>query len=233
MTNPTITYNVPEILSNQVDLLWAAAKNVTKKGLTDQNLTKVPFQFHHALARLTVNASKSATEANFNFIVKKITIKGGFITSDVLTLESGLWTKNGTPATVNETTPATTYTFFDVPANNTQLTTTATKYAEHVKDGDLADNYLMMIPVNFTSQAAELYVEYTTVYQGEESTINKAYFDVNTNFVQGKAYAINLEFSKDAKPIEFTVTVEDWKESTKDADGNVTDDHQQDEEVVA
>ena len=232
MTNPTITYNVPATLSNQVDLLWAAATNVTREGLKKDNLEKVPFQFHHALARLTVNASKSTTEKNFEFRVKKIEISGGFITSDVLTLATGLWTKAGKPAEVTETTK-TTYSFYNEPKNETALTTTATKYAEHVKDGELADNYLMMIPVNFTSQAAELYVEYTTVYQGEESTINKAYFDVNTNFEQGKAYAINLVFSKDAKPIEFTVTVEEWKESTKDADGNVTDDHQQDESVVA
>ena len=233
VVNPAITYTVDPSIPAQIDLTYAVVENITKAKvdvITGEGAGKVPMTFKHALARLTVNASKSTTEENFDFIVKKITITGGFITSDALTLKTGLWAKNGTPATVNATTPATTYTFYDVPTNKTQLTTTATKYAEHVMDGELPDNYLMMIPVNFASQKASVHVEYTTVYEGEESTTNEADFDVTTNFEQGKAYAINLVFSKKTETIEFYVTVDKWEEGTVGADGK--NPQHQDKDIV-
>lgn len=231
MTNPTITYNVPAALANQVDLLWAAAKNVTKKGLAEQNVTKVPFQFHHALARLTVNASESTTEKNFDFIVKKIEITGGFITEDVLTLADGKWKANSVPVAVTTENKGTTYSFYNNENNPDVLS--QEEVTEYAKVNGAASNYLMMIPVNFANQAANLHVEYTTVYQGEESTINKADFAVDTNFEQGKAYAINLVFSKDAKAIEFTVSVENWQPTTGTGDNVVTDEIDQNESVVA
>ena len=234
--NPTITYTVDADLPDQIDLTYAIVENITKEevnAITGDHKGQVPMNFKHALARLTVNASKSSTETNFDFIVKKIEIEGGFITSDVLTLATGLWTKTGTPATEKET-----YTFYDVAANKTPLETSATKYAEHVKDGELPDNYLMMIPVDFSKNtgteaepvypnAATLRVVYTTVYQGEESTDNEVEFAVATNFEAGKAYAINLVFSKKTEEIKFYVTVDYWDDV---ADDDADDDLNNDEE---
>lgn len=244
-SDPKVNYTVDNTITNQIDVLYAGAKDVQKKNITD----KVDMTFKHALSRLTVNA-KTADEQAFDFIVKKITLNGGFIESDVLTLNEGVWAKGGTP--VAPTTPgteatddtpatlpvyATTYTFYDDENNEAILTTSNTEYAKRkVVDGEttteVADNYLMMIPVNFTNQAAYLTVEYTTVYEKTESTINTATFPVNTNFEKGKAYAINLTFTKDVEKIEFNVTVAPWDESTTNADGT-TDDHQKDENIQA
>jgi hypothetical protein len=179
--------------------------------------------FHHALARLTVNA-KAAADQKFGFCVKKITIAGGFHKSDVLTLKDGSWSTAGTPAAVTEETPATVYTFYNKADNATALTTTATEYAKRtVTEGEttkeVADNYLMMIPVDFTSAAATLTVEYTTVYDGVESTLITKPISVTTDFKQGKAYAINLEFSKTTEVITFTVTVDNWDEGTVGENG--------------
>jgi hypothetical protein len=180
--------------------------------------------FHHALARLTVNA-KAAADQTFGFCVKKITIAGGFHKSDVLTLKDGSWSTAGTPAAVTEETPATVYTFYNKADNATALTTTATEYAKRtVTEGEttkeVADNYLMMIPVDFTSAAATLTVEYTTVYDGVESTLITKPISVTTDFKQGKAYAINLEFSKETQEIKFSVSVEDWQPTTTTGEGD-------------
>ena len=217
VVNPSLSYTVSNNLANQVDVLYSNNANpVTKRDV-------VSLTMQHALARLTVNA-KSAEGQAFEFRVKKITINGGFITSDELTLATGSWKANSTP--VAATTPGTettnpvyptTYTFYNETANTTALGTSNTDYA---KVGNDFSNYLMMVPVNFSTQPAFLTVEYTTYYANQESTLNTATFPVNTNFEQGKAYAINLTFSKDVEAIEFTVSVENWDEGTADAEGN-------------
>lgn len=215
VTNPTITFAVPTTLSEQTDLLYANVLNV-QKPTTAGGAVAMPF--HHALARLTVNA-KAAADQTFGFCVKKITIAGGFHKSDVLTLKDGSWSTAGTPASSSET-----YTFYDNAANTVALTTTNTEYAKRtVTEGEttkeVADNYLMMIPVDFTSAAATLTVEYTTVYDGVESTLITKPISVTTDFKQGKAYAINLEFSKTTEEIKFTVTVDNWDEGTVGENG--------------
>ena len=230
--NPKVNYTVAGELGPQIDVLYAGAKDVQKKNVTG----KVGLTFQHALSRLTVNA-KTAENQAFEFRVKKITINGGFIESDVLTLDGGVWAKDGkaaeatTPGTeATEDTPATlpvyatTYTFYNNAANTVALTTTNTEYAKRtVTEGEttkeVADNYLMMIPVDFTNQAAYLTVEYTTFYENTESTVNKVTFPVNTNFEKGKAYAINLTFTKDVEMIEFDVDVADW-DVTPDSQDN-------------
>ena len=232
VTNPTITFAVPTALTSQTDLLYANVLNVQKPSTTGGTIA---MPFHHALSRLTVKAKKAESQT-FGFCVKKITIAGGFHKSDVLTLKDGSWSTAGNPATSTET-----YTFYDVPANKTELTTTAVDYATRtVTEGEetktVTDNYLMMIPVNFATAGATLTVQYTTVYDNVESTVITKTIPVTTNFEQGKAYAINLEFSKTTEEIKFTVTVDNWIESTTttDEEGNpVTDDHQQDATIQA
>ena len=96
----------------------------------------------------------------------------------------------------------------------------------------------LMIPVDFSKNtgteaepvypnAATLRVVYTTVYQGEESTDNEVEFAVATNFEAGKAYAINLVFSKKTEEIKFYVTVDYWDDV---ADDDADDDLNNDEE---
>ena len=242
ITNPAITFAVQPDLANQVDFLYAKTLDVHKPA---ENGT-VPMIFKHALARLTVNA-KSAENQTFAFRVKKVSINGGFITSDVLTLATGLWTAAGTPVApttpgteATETTPATlpvyatTYTFYNNADNTTALGTTNTEYA---KVGENYSNYLMMVPVNFTQQAAYLTVEYTTYYANQESTVNTVTFPVTTNFEQGKAYAINLVFSKETQEIKFSVSVEDWQPTATTGEGDdattSTDEIDNDQNIAA
>jgi hypothetical protein len=85
---------------------------------------------------------------------------------------------------------------------------------------------MMMIPVNFSATEADsatLTVKYTTYdpKAKQESRIYTQTYSVTTNFVMGNAYAINLEFSNDAKQITFSVEeVEDWNDPEHDANEN-------------
>lgn len=78
-------------------------------------------------------------------------------------------------------------------------------------------DYLFVIPQNFSEKIGEaqnpdkLYVivEYTIDYGGGVKQENKVYKQLTTNFVQGKAYMLNLTIGL---PIEFDVdVVEGWE----------------------
>ena len=218
VADPTVTYTVDVDLAKQIDLLYAQAINVVKP-TTDGG--KIDMTFKHALSRLTVKASAAADQA-FEFRVKDIAIAGNFVTNDVFNLAAGTWVADGAQATT-----ATTYSFYSEADNDTALTTTPTDYAG-------SSNYLMMIPTTFSETApAVLTVKYTTFYENTESTENVATVNVPTKFEQGKAYSINLVFSKDAAAIEFNVTVEPWDPTTGEGDQKVTDEIDQDSQIKA
>lgn len=199
--DPKVTYAVNADLKQQIDLLYANDEghvNMVKPA----NGTNVALKFNHALSRLTVKA-KAASEV-FKFDVKEVSIAGNFNTTGTLNLATAAWT--ATPA-------AATYTFYTNTAAYAEATALTTEYVDYAG----TDNYLMMIPTNFSAEgatAATLTVKYTTFYQNQESTVNTVTFPVETNFEKGKAYAINLEFMKDNQPITFSVTVADWDENT-------------------
>lgn len=205
--NPTLNYTVDNALANQIDVLYAEPVNgtTTKLGGT------VALTMKHALARLTVKAS--ATGENFKFDVKKVSLTGSFYTNGKLPLATGEWKEQ--VATEN-----TEYVFhtkedeegnYDVYNAANALKATPVDYAE-------TDNYLMIIPK--AEGEATLTVDYTTYYQNQESKVMKQTFPITINFEKGKAYSLNLTFSHEDKPIQFSVTVEDWGTETN-VDKNV------------
>ena len=231
--NPVINYTVPSALGKQIDILYAKNEGTaaTLKGGVELNM-------HHALARLTVKATatpKSETQP-FTFHVKKVSIKGAFNTSGTL----NLYSYAGADWTTKNSVENTEYVFYtDNTVVNSDDIAEANKvvdenYANYAKgesgyvEGTTATNYLMMIPTDFKGTTetpvspAELYVEYTTYYEGQESMpINKK-FNVAIDFEAGKAYSIDLAFNHTATPITFKVTVEDWKNDSDVPGENTT-----------
>ena len=229
--NPKVTYKVDTDLSKQVDLISARVINTQRPKTAEGAYTKVPMTFEHALARLTVKAHVTAATP-FEYHIKEVSINGGFIAEDVLTLATGKWDSNGvSTATASEDGKyPTTYTLYTrtVDAENSAdfklpvvaENVTAQDYAYYAKNqegvyvnGD-ATNYIMMIPVNFTEKKATLTVKYTTYHRdGDlESAVYTKTFDVTNNFEAGKAYAIDLKFIQAENPeITFTVKVDEWK----------------------
>lgn len=79
-----------------------------------------------------------------------------------------------------------------------------------------SDNYLFVIPQNFPESATDklsVVVEYDVQTEETETLKNKVTKTITANFLQGKAYMINLTIG--LTPIEFDATVEDWKDGTK------------------
>ena len=221
---PTLTYNVPNTLEDQIDLLYATPQiNRTKNtwGTTTNLNGVVALGMNHALSRVTVKAKDAETTDLFKFDVKEITLSGNFYTSGNIVLGDGVWSeKDGEEnkttyvfhrnATLNDDGTVKAYVAYDKD-HPTELPSDAHKnYAD-------TDNYLMMIP---TDADATLTVKYTTIYEGSESKLITKTFTVANEFVQGKAYAIQLDFNNDATAITFTVSVAEWAEVAADDDTN-------------
>lgn len=199
--NPTIEYTVPSTLSEQVDVLCAEPQINRQKG--DGTVALV---FGHKLARLTVKAK--ATAGNFDFHVQSIELKGKFNTAGKLPLA------NPTEWTNLTATENTVYSFPTVATDALPKPATAGETVEY-KDYAGTDSYLMMIPVNAADHAATLKVVYNTSYMvGEKKMESADYtkeFEIKTDFVMGKAYAINLEFQQALdNEIKFSVSVDEW-----------------------
>lgn len=242
-TNTTLTggskinnFTVSGTIADQTDLLWTNAKSSISADLTSAK-EKVNFQFHHALSRLgyTVKLTGDYSSDNVTFTLKKITLAGSptdaetgaFYTSGTIDLSiptgnANLWSEQTGKQK------------FDWFSGDYQVkSSTASHPAETNKDKD----YLFVIPQNFSEKIGEtenpdkLYVivEYDVTYKsGTPSTTikNKVYKQLTTNFLQGKAYNLNLTIGL---PIEFDVNVTggtnagvDGWETPDDGTGDIT-----------
>ena len=192
----SIDFTVEGEAANQIDLLWANVTNQTKDNKT------VTFNFKHALAKIgykvQLNGDYTGTTIKLNKITlagsKDGTTKKAFYKERIINLSTGAWTPSTSDEKLN----------FEWFANNdgTKLTTTAT---------DNADNYLFVIPQNFSASATDqLYVivDYTITYSDNTTVKTKVCKQLKKEFLQGKAYTINLTIG--LTPIEFNATVEGW-----------------------
>ena len=220
-TNTTLTggskinnFTVSGTIADQTDLLWTNATSSISADLTSAK-EKVKFQFHHALSRLgyTVKLTGDYSSDNVTFTLKKITLAGS--PTDA---ETGAFYTSGTidlsmpTGNANLWSDQTGKQKFDWFSGDYQVkSSTASHPDEPNKDKD----YLFVIPQNFsekiggTENPDKLYVivEYDVTYKsGTPSTTikNKVYKQLTTNFLQGKAYNLNLTIGL---PIEFDVDV--------------------------
>ena len=208
-------FTVSGTIADQKDLLWTNATSQITADVTSTK-EKVNFQFHHALSRLgyTVKLTGDYSSDDVTFTLKKITLAGS--PTDA---ETGAFYTSGTidlsmpTGNANLWSDQTGKQKFDWFSGNYQVkSSTASHPDEPNKDKD----YLFVIPQNFsekiggTENPDKLYVivEYDVTYKksGTPSTTitNKVYKQLTTNFLQGKAYNLNLTIGL---PIEFDVDV--------------------------
>ena len=201
--NSKLNFIVSSTVTDQKDLLWANAANKTKAD------NPVKFTFNHALAKIGYTVKTSVADAGTTIMLNKITLAGSddgtqkaFYPNGIIDLSTGVWTPSKTDEKLN-------FEWF-TSTSGTKLTTTA---------ADNADNYLFVIPQNFSASATDkLYVivEYTINYNNSgvittmTNTVSK---QLDKNFVQGKAYTINLIIG--LTPIEFDADVTTWKDGDK------------------
>ena len=207
-------FTVSGTIADQKDLLWTNATSQITADVTSTK-EKVNFQFHHALSRLGYTVKLTGDySSDVTFTLKKITLAGS--PTDA---ETGAFYTSGTidlsmpTGNANLWSDQTGKQKFDWFSGDYQVkSSTASHPDEPNKDKD----YLFVIPQNFsekiggTENPDKLYVivEYDVTYKksGTPSTTitNKVYKQLTTNFLQGKAYNLNLTIGL---PIEFDVDV--------------------------
>ena len=210
MVNNTycLDFTVSSAIDKQIDLLWAHADNQKK---ADKPVT---FNFKHALAKIGYTVKTNVEGTGTTITLTKITLAGStaadpakaFYTKGTIDLskENGadLWTKSTTVEKQN-------FEWFSGSYN----VTISPSHPNDIREKD--KDYLFVIPQNFESGNDDLYVivDYTINYNiGKPGTIKKMNCTVSSkiekNFLQGKAYTINLNIG--LTPIEFNAEVNDW-----------------------
>lgn len=214
---------------NPIDLIWA--KKTGQEAPTSPG-SKVTFQFHHALARLSFDITAPNLEDGTVIKVQRVRLygvsdfKGVFVMRGYLNLNTGAWiladngvkwhytwTPEGKKADIpdndNDKKDSIVYRLSAPP----QLPNLKNK----VTNDD--DSYIFIIPQTKT-EAFHLAITYT-VQQGnfkETVTVKKNLLDVlckpgvpnrSFTFEEGKAYVFHLILSLD--PIDFSVTVDGKK----------------------
>ena len=217
-TTPTFNFTVANNVTDQTDLLWANAENQTKE---KNSSNKVKFQFAHALSRLgyTVKLNKAVSESEATITLKNITLAGS---SDGTSKKA--FYKDGT-INLAKATDATDATGLweavtsDDNKQNFNWSSSNKTLNNAVSDAEIKnpDNeYLFVIPQDFSAGNAnndELYVivEYTIEYKSGSAKPTVSYNvskQLKNNFLQGKAYTINLTIG--LTPIEFDADVTGW-----------------------
>lgn len=217
-TTPTFNFTVVNNVADQTDLLWANAENKKKDNLSSTEKNKVKFQFAHALSRLgyTVKLNEAVSESVATITLKNITLAGssdgtskkafykdGTINLAKATDATGLWEA----ATSDDNKQNFNWSSSDKTLSNAEI-----------KNPN--NEYLFVIPQNFETGPDELYVvvKYTIKYNNGSAkptvsyTVNKK---LEKNFLQGKAYTINLNIG--LTPIEFDAEVKNWDPTNGDA----------------
>ena len=214
LTGSEINFTVSETITNQTDLLWANAENMTKNNLTEN---KVKFQFAHALSKLgySVKLKDASYESVATITLNKITLAGSkdlaqnaFYKEGIIDLATGNWsTSSSTDPNYNDT--KRNFEWFNNETSGEKLS-----YNKAFENSD--NEYLFVIPQDFSKtepNSDQLYVivEYTIQYSGgtAKPTVSyKVYKKLDKNFEQGKAYKINLTIG--LTPIEFNADVTAW-----------------------
>lgn len=220
-------FTVDEDIAKQKDLLWTNDMNHQITGNITTAKEKVNFQFHHALSRLGYNVTLSGdySSSGATFTVNKITLAGSsdgktkkaFYRTGTIDL-SKIVTKDNTGKNKEDLSKTNTGTGLwtaepsDGNKQNFDLVSSAqTLDQTGIKSGD---NYLFVIPQDFSQTKTEggsdvdelyVYVEYTINYGGTTGSVtNKVYKQIKKHFLQGNAYMLNLTLGL---PIEFDVDV--------------------------
>lgn len=201
LTNTSIDFTVEGDVTKQKDLLWANAEKQTKA--TNSGDKKVKFTFNHALAKIGYSLKQKEAYDKTTITVTSIKLvgsdnKGAFYTKGTIDLSKGndnknLWTKDETVEKQN----------FNWFTGSAVLTTDAANNA--------ADKYLFVIPQDFSATATNklsVVVEYTVQTDGTAALKNMVTKPITANFLQGKAYMINLIIG--LTPIEFEAEVDSW-----------------------
>ena len=200
LTGSTIEFTVADKAANQTDLLWANAKDQTKAKNSGTN--KVKFTFNHALSKIGYAVKKGVNDDNVTITLNKITLAGSATDPAV-----GAFYTDGTI----DLSKADDATVLWKNQKGIQPFTWSTGFPDVTGSSSASSDYLFVIPQDFSTET-ELYVivDYTISYKNGATATMKSTVSsqIKKNFLQGKAYTINLNIG--LTPIEFNAEVNDW-----------------------
>ena len=198
----SIDFTVESDAANQKDLLWANATSQTKANKT------VTFNFKHALAKIGYKVQLNGDYTGTTIKLNKITLAGsndgkGTNKAFYKTGTIDLSYTSTTSSTTKLWTPSEEKQDFEWFSGDEQLSKTPAVEIPTTK-------YLFVIPQNFKTGTDQLYVivEYTITYSDNTTVKTKVCKQLEKEFLQGKAYTINLTIG--LTPIEFNATVDSW-----------------------
>lgn len=242
--DPYVTYRVATDAKNAVDLVWANAKNQTKKATTE----KVTFTFNHALSRIqlmaqaafdvvggTASADPATADAQSGDLgtqdsatkiyINSVDIKAADMTvANKFNLATGKWSTVTADMTSAETTLSVAYDNVNTTLKSAAagVTTTETAILAQVNS---EDQYFMIIPK--TEQQLEITIDYD-IETTDPALAGKLSDDttngIKMNNVVTKTKKITFEAGKSYKlklmigltDVEFSASVSDWTEATPD-----------------
>ncbi len=199
LTDSKINFNVADQVGNQKDLLWANVKGQTKTN------NPVTFTFNHALAKIGYAVKKGVADDNVTITLNKITLAGSATDPSI-----GAFYKTGTINLSKDLTKTEDETALWTNCNGEQPFTWSSDFP-NVTSSSLtsSDDYLFVIPQDFSTGTKKLYVivNYTISYNDGVTAAMKSTVSspIVMNFLQGKAYTINLTIG--LTPIDFAVDV--------------------------
>ena len=204
LTGSSIDFTVDGDVTKQKDLLWANAKDQKKANNSGTN--KVEFTFNHALSKIGYAVKKGVTDDNVTITLNKITLAGSATDPAV-----GAFYTDGTIDLSKDLSKADDAIVLWKNQKGNQSFTWSTGFSTVTNSVSAGSDYLFVIPQDF-STGTELYVivDYTISYKkGATATMKSTVSSqIKKNFLQGKAYTINLNIG--LTPIEFNAEVNDW-----------------------
>ena len=195
--NSKLEFKVSPTATEQKDLLWANAKDQKKAN------NPVKFTFNHALAKIGYTVKTNVADDNVIITLNKITLAGSTTDPKV-----GAFYTKGFINLSKDLSKAGDATELWTNREGKQCLTWSTGSSPVSKP-----DYLFVIPQDFSTGTNELYVivDYTISYKkGATATMTSTVSSnkIIKNFVQGKAYTINLTIG--LTPIEFNAEVTPW-----------------------
>lgn len=209
--NKNLVFTVNSDVIKQIDLLWANATNQTKANNSGTN--KVKFNFNHALAKIGYSVKSKADYDQTTITVNSIKLVGDLVDENT----KAFYTKGTIDLSKADNKANDLWANTDGPKQNFTLLSSDQTLSTEYKP----ENYLFVIPQDFTGTANNLYVvvEYT-VTTGNSVITNKVQKDISKKFLQGKAYMINLIIG--LTPIEFEADVNSWTDGEDIGDIELT-----------
>ena len=203
--NSKLEFKVSPTATEQKDLLWANAKDQKKAN------NPVKFTFNHALAKIGYTVKTNVADDNVIITLNNITLAGS--TTDP---KLGAFYTKGFINLSKDLSKAGDATELWTNREGKQCLTWSTGFPDVTSSPVSKPDYLFVIPQDFSTGTNELYVivDYTISYKkGATATMTSTVSSnkIVKNFLQGKAYTINLTIG--LTKIDFDVTdVNEWKE---------------------